>query len=101
MKYIKLFEDFLIYEELRSSSYNNFSIFLEGEIKTFANNMSGEYINKEDVEEFLVEAISEYYGIDDTPQNKEKINKAFVKPCVTLQVTFALEHLISFKSLIY
>jgi len=78
MKYIKLFEDFLIYEELRSSSYNNFSIFLEGEIKTFANNMSGEYINKEDVEEFLVEAISEYYGIDDTPQNKEKINKAFV-----------------------
>ena len=75
MKYIKLFENFLN-EELRSSTYYDFSKFLQRDIVELAKRTKG--LDVENIKSVVVDSIIEFYEIEDNEQNRDKVNKSFV-----------------------
>jgi hypothetical protein len=76
MKYIKLFENFNLNEELRSASYYNFSKFLEREVVEESNRTKN--LEVADIKNIVVDSIIEFYDIEDNDKNRDKVNKSFV-----------------------
>jgi hypothetical protein len=82
MKYIKLFENFLN-EELRSSTYYDFSKFLQRDIVELAKRTKG--LDVENIKSVVVDSIIEFYEIEDNEQNRDKVNKSFVLQSLPLE----------------